>query len=82
MVFIRIQKTERREYYRTPGNQMAEVRHYPTQGAVLTVRDENGETVFQKEYVSRKSAMIGLGLRFGKCEFDHMMDSIQTKREG
>lgn len=79
-MFIRIRKKERREYYITDGGRIASVILTPDDKATLIVKDENGCILMEQEYNSRKGALIGLGRRYGKSRFHHMVDTLETRR--
>ena len=77
-----IRRKSRTEYYITPEDGTASIKITPDGSASLAVINRDLVKVHEREYKSRKGAMIALSRLFGHCEYATMVDSLETSERG
>lgn len=76
-MFVKIEKIQLDQYYRTPCCRTAVITQYPDGSADLAVYDI-GVKVFEQRYDSRKGALIAMEKRYGQCKFSHMANVVNS----
>ena len=77
-MWIKLQTID--ELYRTQDGTDIRIRITEDGKSRMSVFDSEGKCTYEREYGSRRGAMIGMGKRFGVCRFKGMAH-VYKKRE-